>query len=156
MLAYAQPSTLQPLLPWSIPLPGLDQTLPSEGDSLAVTDAYSAMRAPGFRISIEYIEASIRARHFLNLAEAVTDSGMDPTAAERRTTLCALTMSNGFVVVGKSTPVDPANFDEDKGKRFAYEDAVRQLWPLFAFAYLAVNDASLGTPGALDGHPGPR
>jgi hypothetical protein len=29
-----------------------------------------------------------------------------------------------------------ANFDAAKGRQFAYEDAVRQMWPLEAYARL--------------------
>ena len=43
-------------------------------------------------------------------------------------------MRNGFVVIGKSAPAAPKNFDAEKGRTFAYEDAVRQLWPLMGFA----------------------
>jgi hypothetical protein len=109
-----------------------------EGDSLKVTDDYSAANAanPAGRISLEDIEARVWVVHYLNAGDAVTDSGMDPSGAERRLTLALLTLDNGFCVVGKSAPMDPANFDQTKGQRFAYEDAVRQLWPLMAFSRL--------------------
>ena len=48
-------------------------------------------------------------------------------------TLCILTTETGFIVVGKSTPADPENFDVELGKKFAKEDAIRQLWPLEAY-----------------------
>ena len=40
------------------------------------------------------------------------------------------TVKNGFKVVGKSAPASPENFDPEKGRELAYEDAFRQLWPL--------------------------
>ncbi len=49
-------------------------------------------------------------------------------------TICEVRVDNGFVVVGKSAPADPANFDEAFGKKLAWEDCLRQLWPLFGFA----------------------
>jgi hypothetical protein len=49
-------------------------------------------------------------------------------------TICILQVRNGFTVIGKAAPADPGNFDADLGKKFAYEDAVRQLWPLYGFA----------------------
>jgi hypothetical protein len=49
-------------------------------------------------------------------------------------TLCLLKMKNGFIVVGKAAPADARNFDAEVGKRFAYEDAFKQLWPLMGFA----------------------
>lgn len=45
-------------------------------------------------------------------------------------TICLLTMANGFSVMGKSACVNPHNFDAAVGRKFAYEDAVEQLWPL--------------------------
>ena len=43
-------------------------------------------------------------------------------------------MRNGFTVIGKSAPASPENFDAAKGKLFAYEDAIKQLWPLEGYA----------------------
>lgn len=45
-------------------------------------------------------------------------------------TICVLVLQNGFSLVGKSAPADAQNFDELAGQRFAYDDALRQLWPL--------------------------
>jgi hypothetical protein len=45
-------------------------------------------------------------------------------------TIAIVTMVNGFVVLGKSAPADPGNYDEALGKQFAEEDAIRQLWQL--------------------------
>lgn len=50
--------------------------------------------------------------------------------------LCVLVMRNGFTVLGKSAPLDPQNFDAELGKKFAYDDAIRQVWPLMAFSRL--------------------
>lgn len=43
-------------------------------------------------------------------------------------TVCVITMDNGFHVLGKAAPADPRNFDPEIGKRYAYEDAFKQLW----------------------------
>lgn len=48
--------------------------------------------------------------------------------------ICILVMSNGFTVIGKSAPASSENFDAEFGKKLAYEDAIRQLWPLMGFA----------------------
>ena len=45
-------------------------------------------------------------------------------------TIAVVTLENGFVVLGKSAPADPANFDEKVGQTFATEDAIRQIWQL--------------------------
>jgi len=48
-------------------------------------------------------------------------------------TICVLEIENGFVLIGKSAPADPDNFDRELGKKFAHEDAIRQMWPLEAY-----------------------
>ena len=49
-------------------------------------------------------------------------------------TICLLVLKNGFTVVGKSAPASKDNFDPVLGRKLAYEDAVRQIWPLMGFA----------------------
>jgi hypothetical protein len=46
------------------------------------------------------------------------------------TTICALKLHSGFVVIGKSACLNPADFDEDVGRKIAFEDAFNQLWQL--------------------------
>jgi hypothetical protein len=48
--------------------------------------------------------------------------------------ICILVMRNGFTIIGKAAPASPANFDRALGIRLAYEDAVRQVWPLMGYA----------------------
>jgi hypothetical protein len=45
-------------------------------------------------------------------------------------TVCFITMKNGFRVVGVSAPASAANYDAEVGKRYAYDNAFKQLWPL--------------------------
>jgi hypothetical protein len=45
-------------------------------------------------------------------------------------TVCALTLRNGFVVVGESAAASPANFDRDIGRKIARENARNRIWPL--------------------------
>ena len=85
-------------------------------------DAAKAVQKTRNRISLDFIESQIADREFLQ-------SRTTPTM-----TIVVLTMKNGFVVIGKSAPADPLNFDESLGKKFAHDDAIRQLWPLFAFS----------------------
>lgn len=47
-----------------------------------------------------------------------------------RTTVCMLTMQNGYTIKGLSACVDAANFDMNIGRKIAFEDAIRQIWPL--------------------------
>ena len=48
----------------------------------------------------------------------------------QKTTICCLTLENGFEVIGESACVDPANFNEELGKKYAYERAFNKLWEL--------------------------
>jgi hypothetical protein len=41
-----------------------------------------------------------------------------------------ITLENGYSVRGESACVDPTNFNKEIGENFAYEDAVRKIWPL--------------------------
>lgn len=49
-------------------------------------------------------------------------------------TICIMELKNGFVLVGKSAPADPENFNAELGRKFAREDCIRQLWPLEGYA----------------------
>lgn len=44
------------------------------------------------------------------------------------TTICNITMENGFSVRGESACVDPRNFNSEIGNSLAYKDAFRKLW----------------------------
>ena len=91
--------------------------------SLQETDAASAavQKTPN-RISLAYIESQTAETHMLKVP------------GQPHMTVVAVVFKNGFVVIGKSAPADPENYDMDLGIRFAREDAMRQAWPLFAFA----------------------
>lgn len=45
-------------------------------------------------------------------------------------TIAIVTLVNGFILLGRSTPADPGNFDAALGKKFAKDDAIRQMWSL--------------------------
>ena len=47
--------------------------------------------------------------------------------------VCIVVLKNGFTVIGKSACADPKNFDPAFGRHLAYEDAIRQIWPLMGF-----------------------
>ena len=46
------------------------------------------------------------------------------------TTICQLTLENGFTVTGESACVDPDNFDKTIGESIAYENARNKIWVL--------------------------
>lgn len=45
-------------------------------------------------------------------------------------TICAITLKNGFTVVGDSACIDPNNFDQVIGQEVAYDNAFEKLWQL--------------------------
>lgn len=66
------------------------------------------------------------------LAKIVDTEFIHPTTLPSMT-IAVIKLTNGFVLVGKSTPADPENYDEELGKKFAREDAIRQMWVLEAY-----------------------
>lgn len=47
-----------------------------------------------------------------------------------KTTVCVLTLKNGFELTGTSSPVDPKDYDLQKGKEPARRRAFEKLWEL--------------------------
>jgi len=45
-------------------------------------------------------------------------------------TVCALTLQNGFHVVGESAAASPTNFDQEIGRKIARENARSKIWAL--------------------------
>lgn len=45
-------------------------------------------------------------------------------------TVCALTLRNGFQVVGESAAASPSNFDETIGRKIARDNARSKIWAL--------------------------
>lgn len=105
--------------------------------SLQASEELSARGATHPRVSLDDLNGAIAREHYINAGAAVDAAG-HPTLGEadplRLMTLCFLVLKNDFVVVGKSAPASPENFDADKGRTFAREDAIRQLWPLMGFS----------------------
>lgn len=102
-------------------------------DSLEITDKQSAAIAVAPRVSLDDIKSAISAQYFVTADRAVGD-GAPTHESLKLLSLCFIVMTNGFVVVGKSAPASKENFDPELGRKFAYEDAVRQLWPLMGYA----------------------
>ncbi len=69
------------------------------------------------KVTLEGIKAKIKGETYLVLPDG-------------RSTLCILDLENGYSVKGLAACVDAAEFDRDIGRKFAFEDAVRQIWPL--------------------------
>ena len=43
-------------------------------------------------------------------------------------TVCALTLKNGFIVIGESATASPENFNKEIGRKIARENARNKIW----------------------------
>lgn len=59
----------------------------------------------------------------------------------KHATMAIVILDNGYALQGWSAPADPENFNADLGKQYAYEDAMRKMWPLEAYV---MRDAMTG------------
>lgn len=91
-----------------------------ESETLKATEAESAANATAPRVTLDSMEAKIVTTTYI-IHEGIL-------------TLCIIKMQNGFYVVGESAPASPANFSAELGRKFAYENAIRQLWKLEGYS----------------------
>src|SRR3954452_17408511 len=75
--------------------------------------------SPAERVTKEYMESRIANTAFTRLGETVTH--------------CRIVLDNGFSASGESACVNPENYNQQIGEKIAYDNAFRQLWPLFGF-----------------------
>lgn len=116
--------------------------------ALELTDRQSKAVQVAPRVSKAFIESQIARTFYCTGSDMVgiaydgpPDLTDTPAASMfladlQHHTLCIVTTVNGFTVIGHSAPASPANFNEALGRQYAYENAFRQLWPLYAFALL--------------------
>lgn len=62
------------------------------------------------------------------------------------TTVCQLFMENGYVILGTSACVNPANFNQALGEKYAYEDAINKAWPLEGYLLAEQHFIRTGEP----------
>lgn len=109
-------------------------------DGLQATEAECAAGRTARRVSLDDIKANITCTAFITgdrlvaYAEASGTSGGVLSPSLNVLTICLLVLRNGFTIIGKSAPADARNFDPELGQKLAYEDAVRQVWPLMGYA----------------------
>jgi hypothetical protein len=105
-------------------------------ESLQATDDASAAVAVAPRVSLADIQAKIGDVYYVTgdlIASHGTDGpvGTDPIPPNLHIlTVCMVVMVNGFIVIGKSAPASPDNFNTQLGRELALEDAIRQIWQL--------------------------
>ena len=78
----------------------------------------------GPRLTPQLIDALIQAEHYWTVPNSTS-------------VVCALTLVNGYTVIGKAGCVSPENFSEGMGRKIARDDARNQIWALegYALAY---------------------
>ncbi|EOQ73495.1 Gp49 family protein [Acinetobacter lactucae] len=96
------------------------------------------------RLTPQNIDSVILSEHYFNAEQGVRSayrdnndvhlgSTINAKAAEGlpSITFCVLILNNGFKIVGVNcASVSPENFDEQLGRKLAYEDARRKIWEL--------------------------
>lgn len=83
--------------------------------------------SPAERVTKEYMESRIADRQFSRLGETVTH--------------CRIVLDNGYSVSGESACVNVENYNQQIGEKIAFDNAFRQLWPLFGFLLAEKNRA---------------
>ena len=82
-------------------------------------------------VSKESIEAKIKSVYYLNAGSALAMMDKIDEADKANlslVTICIIILENGFKVEGVSACVDPANYNEEKGRECAYENAFEKIW----------------------------
>ena len=97
------------------------------------------------RLTPDHIDSVIQSVHYFTAAQGDAKSIEDwafvngslngaamrpvPKALELLT-FCVLVLKNGFTVTGESACASPENFNEEIGKKIAYENARDKIWQL--------------------------
>jgi hypothetical protein len=66
------------------------------------------------KVTLEEIEGLISTREFFTLG--------------KKTTVCLLTLNNGFEVIGTAACVKAEDYNQEIGAKFAYQRAVDKIW----------------------------
>lgn len=86
------------------------------------------------RLTPDLIDSKIKAvEYILPRNVCKRDNGVeifDAPLPLQTLTFCVLTLENGFTVTGESACASPENFNEEIGKKIAYENAREKIWLL--------------------------
>lgn len=106
----------------------------STGSLEASDKAAAAVQKTPNRVTLDSMNAKVAGENYFTIGEALAALGQPFTPQHAVMTVCVLTMTNGYMLIGKSAPADAGNFNAELGQKFAREDAIRQLWPLEGYA----------------------
>lgn len=92
-----------------------------------------AKRAPEPKLNMEQAKAKLETLKHPRVTEETMKAQIESVAYMTPenapiTTICVLKMTNDFVFIGTSTPAAPENYNAAIGQRYAYENALRQIW----------------------------
>lgn len=103
----------------------------STGSLEASDKAAAEVQKTPHRVTLDSMNEKVAGEYYFTAAQAVAGLSDAPQMhALTVLTICILVMRNGYTIIGKSAPADPSNFNAELGKKFAREDAIRQVWPL--------------------------
>jgi hypothetical protein len=69
------------------------------------------------RVTVAEMQAKVKSSTYTRLRDSTT-------------TVCQITLENGYTLVGTSACVDPANFNQSISEMIAYRNAFEKLWDL--------------------------
>lgn len=106
----------------------------------ASAEVYAKTGAP--RVTLQDIENAIgsityvTADRLLHIeTEWKRDVSISKTEDHARIyTICMVTLRNGWTIIGGSAPASSENFDPMHGRKLAYDQCIKQIWPLMGFA----------------------
>lgn len=94
-----------------------------------------ADKAP--RIIPDHIKSKIIGAHYFTALDGVSAVLPDVATIKNQEvqslsllTICVLVLENGFTVTGESACASPENFNEEIGRKIAYENAIDKVWLL--------------------------
>ncbi len=93
--------------------------------------AVGADKAP--RLTPSHIESCVIECHYINAGSAAQANWPECTVLHKSMnllTICVLVLKNGFTVTGESACASPENFNEEIGRKVAYQNALEKVWLL--------------------------
>jgi N4 Gp49/Sf6 Gp66 family protein len=104
--------------------------------SIKHDDAAAAAVATAPRVTLKDIEAAVEAKFLVNGKDLIGNIGCSHLAVEalKSLTVGVVVLKNGYCIVGTSAPASAENYDKALAERLAYENCLRQIWPLMGFA----------------------
>jgi hypothetical protein len=69
------------------------------------------------RVTVADMQAKVKSSAYVRLPDSTT-------------TVCQITLENGYTLIGTSACVDPTNYNQAIGEKIAFDNAFEKLWDL--------------------------